>query len=427
MDGAPDVWGTPAPGAGSGPRRQRFPTKVYGRPVPERLGPYQIHEELGRGAQARVYRATHLTLQRPGAVKVITAGFGTTPRFVERFHREAHLAAMMNHPNIVGVYDSGEDDGFLWMGMELIGGPSCRDVLDRDGPIEPARAFDIARQVALALDHAAGHNVLHRDIKPENILLAPDGTAKLADLGLAKRDGDPGKASTKGKAVGTASYVAPEAVSSKKTADIRADIYSLGLVLIELITGAVPLQKTSVAETIIAHVHEDCPKLSTLATATISRDADLVVGIMTRRKRDGRYPKPKLLADDLEALRDATAPPHATAKLTEARTRRRARNVELGRESSAGLESTVLMKAVVMDTAGEIEIVEVSDDDADSPQARNASKRVARGRTQRIRVGAPPQSARAPGTSLAPIAAIGLLIVATAIGGAALAWLLVGG
>ena len=206
---------------------------------------------------ATVHEATDLRLDRTVAVKIMHVGLGDDEEFAARFVREARAAARLSHPNVVAVYDQGDDDGTVFLAMELIAGHTLRDVIAKEAPMSPSRALALLEPVvsALAAAHRAG--IVHRDVKPENVLIADDGRVKVADFGLAKAVGtDTQHTATGGVLIGTVSYLAPELVS-EGISDARADVYAAGVLLYELLTGAKPHEGESPIQVAYKHVHED--------------------------------------------------------------------------------------------------------------------------------------------------------------------------
>jgi streptogramin lyase/predicted Ser/Thr protein kinase len=201
---------------------------------------YRVEALIARGGMGVVYRATHLGLDRPVALKVIARELADREGFRERFLRESRLAARLDHPAVVPVYDSREVDGELIVAMRLIKGGDLRKLIDREGPLPPGRALDLLAQVAEALDAAHGAGVVHRDVKPHNILIEGD-RAYLSDFGLAKAVDESGAASG-ASVVGTAQYMSPEQWRGESVGP-AADVYSLGCVLYEALTGVAPFQR----------------------------------------------------------------------------------------------------------------------------------------------------------------------------------------
>jgi serine/threonine-protein kinase len=220
-------------------------------------GRYDIQRELGRGGMATVYLAHDVNHDRPVALKVVlpelAASIGT-----ERFQREIKLAARLQHPHILSVYDSGEAAGQLWFTMPFVEGETLRDRLVRETQLPVEEAVRIVREAALALDYAHRHGVVHRDIKPENILLS-DGQALVADFGIARAVGAEGSLTQTGMAVGTPAYMSPEQASGERGIDGRADVYALGAVLYELLAGEPPFTGPS-AQAIITRALTETPR-----------------------------------------------------------------------------------------------------------------------------------------------------------------------
>jgi streptogramin lyase len=213
---------------------------------------YRIEELIARGGMGVVYRATHLGLDRPVALKVIARELVDRPGFRERFLRESRLAARLEHPAVVPIYDSREVDGELIVAMRLVRGGDLRRLIDRDGPLPPQRAINLLAQVADALDAAHAAGIVHRDVKPHNILVEGD-RAYLSDFGLAKAVDESGAASS-ASVVGTAQYMSPEQWRGDSIGP-AADVYSLGCVLYEALTGIAPFQRAE-AETEPQMPHE---------------------------------------------------------------------------------------------------------------------------------------------------------------------------
>jgi len=209
-------------------------------------GRYELHRRLGRGGMAEVFLARDLQLDRPVAVKVLFTQFANDPSFVARFRREAQAAANLNHPNIVSVFDWGQEHGTYFIVMEYVDGQTLAEILRTGGPLDPERAAGIAGDVAAALGHAHAAGVLHRDIKPGNILISPSGRVKVADWGIGRAmDAAAEENLTQtGAVMGTATYFSPEQAQGLSL-DPRSDLYSLGVVLYESLTGQTPFQGDS--------------------------------------------------------------------------------------------------------------------------------------------------------------------------------------
>jgi serine/threonine protein kinase/beta-lactam-binding protein with PASTA domain len=271
---------------------------------------YRIGRRIARGGMASVYEAVDTRLDRTCAVKIMHPGLGDDEAFAARFVREARSTARLSHPNVVNVYDQGEDPnvdgGTLYLVMELIPGHTLRDVIGREAPAPPLRALALMEPVvsALAAAHRAG--LIHRDIKPENVLIADDGRVKVADFGLAKAvSADTQHTATGGVIIGTVSYLAPELVVDG-TSDARADVYAAGVVLYELLTGSKPHEGESPIAVAYKHVHEDVPPPSRSAPG-IPAYVDALVARATARDRAQRPADAGVLLHQLHRVSQALA------------------------------------------------------------------------------------------------------------------------
>lgn len=231
----------PSAGPATSPYQPRFLV-----PTPEELAPrfpqLEILERIGAGGMGVVYRARQKELDRIVALKILRPDFGPEANFAERFQREARAMARLSHPHIVTVHDFGRIDDVFYFVMEYIDGVNLRQ-LEKAGQLAPAQALALVPQVCEALQYAHEQGVVHRDIKPENILITRDGRVKIADFGLAKLAGHAEQAHLTGtwQVMGTPHYMAPEQVERPTEVDHRADIYSLGVVFYEMLTGELPL------------------------------------------------------------------------------------------------------------------------------------------------------------------------------------------
>jgi tetratricopeptide (TPR) repeat protein len=232
------------------------------RRIGTELGGYRIVEPLGRGGTSVVYRAEHVRLGRQAALKLLSPGIGEAD-FSGRFLRESQLAASLEHPSIVPIYDAGEADGLLYIAMACVEGTDLKTLLAEEGRLPLRRALYIVSQVGSALDAAHARGLVHRDVKPANILVAEDDHAYLSDFGAVKELASGGTTRT-GAFVGTLEYSAPEQIEGGAV-DARTDVYALACVLYECLTGSPPFHRPSEVAVLNAHLHAKPPKLTDAA------------------------------------------------------------------------------------------------------------------------------------------------------------------
>jgi class 3 adenylate cyclase/ABC-type branched-subunit amino acid transport system substrate-binding protein/streptogramin lyase/predicted Ser/Thr protein kinase len=260
---------------------------------------YRIEELLGRGGMGVVYRATDLRLERPVALKLITPELAEDDRFRERFLRESKLAASLDHPNVVPIYEAGEAEGRLFLAMRYVEGSDLKDLIVREGPLAPERTLAIAGQVAAALGAAHARGLVHRDVKPGNVLLDEHEHAYLTDFGLTKQVG--GASTQTGQLVGTLDYLAPEQIAGQEV-DGRTDEYALACLLYECLTGSPPFHRETEAQTLWAQMNESPAPLQSHAAL------DTVLEKGLAKAKEERYASAEeLLVAARHALRlDAT-------------------------------------------------------------------------------------------------------------------------
>ena len=247
-------------------------------------GRYRVLEHLADGGMASVYLGLDTRLDRDVAIKVMRPDLAADETFVSRFRREARSAARLAHPNVVAVHDQGEADGRVFLVMELVLGQTLRQVLDDEGALSPRAALDLLEPVLAGLAAAHDAGLVHRDVKPENVIIREDGTVKVADFGLARAVTSQTATGATGVLLGTVSYLSPEQVE-RGIADARSDVYAVGLVLFEMLTGRKAIDGETPIHVAFQHVHGDAPSLREtapelpdaldhLVAAAISRDPD---------------------------------------------------------------------------------------------------------------------------------------------------------
>jgi eukaryotic-like serine/threonine-protein kinase len=267
-------------------------------------GRYELHRRLARGGMADVYLARDQLLDRPVAVKVLFPQYAADPSFVQRFRREAQDSANLNHPNIVGVYDWGEENGTYFIVMEYVAGRSLADVLRQEGALLPARAADIGIDMAAALGFAHKNGVVHRDVKPGNVLLASDGQVKVTDFGIARaisstQEEDLTQA---GQVMGTATYFSPEQAQGRPV-DPRSDVYSLGVVLYEAVCGRPPFRGEDALAVAYQHVQEQ-PTPPTQINGDVDATLEAIILKCLSKSPQARYPSAEDLRADLRRYRE---------------------------------------------------------------------------------------------------------------------------
>lgn len=247
---------------------------------------YRIDERIAGGGMGTVYAATDERLSRQVALKLLKDSLAEDDRFVERFKREARAAAALSHPNVAGVYDYGQDGNYHYIVMELAPGQDLARLLRDEAPLDPERAAMLAAQIAAALGHAHSAGLVHRDVKPANALVDPKDRVKVTDFGIARAIGDSTLTAT-GTILGTAAYLSPEQAQGA-VVDARSDVYACGIVLYEMLTGAVPFTGDSAVSVAMKHLTEEVPVPSSLRPG-IPAELDEVVRKATSKDPKDRY------------------------------------------------------------------------------------------------------------------------------------------
>jgi serine/threonine protein kinase len=266
-------------------------------------GRFEIQATLGQGGMGVVYRARDRSLDEVVAIKVLRPDFARDPLMAQRFKSEIRLARRVRHRNVCGIHDFGEVDGLLYISMEFVDGVDLKRIVRQQGALPLDRACDVILQVAAGLQAVHDAGIIHRDLKTPNIMLEPNGTARLMDFGIAKKEDSEGGMTVTGQVVGTPEYMSPEQAQGYRI-DSRTDVYSLGVVAYEVLTGHVPFRGDTPISTILKHIHEPPP----LDGPPAERIPPALRGVLRRalaKSPDDRYPSAGALA---EAIRDARRP-----------------------------------------------------------------------------------------------------------------------
>ncbi len=264
-------------------------------------GRYRVEARIGAGGMAEVFRGLDTTLNRTVAIKVLKPQFASDPSFVERFRREAQAAARLNHPNLVGVFDTGADNGTNFIVMEYVEGRTLADFMDKGGRLAPAKVVEIAEKIAEALAAAHAQGVIHRDIKTANVMVTRQGVVKVMDFGIARLTTGPDTIAQTASVLGTAAYISPEQAQGQPV-DARSDIYSLGVVLYEMLTGAQPFTGDSAVAIAYKHVQEN-PRPPSALDPDIPARLDAVVMRAMAKNPANRYQSATEFGQDLERVR----------------------------------------------------------------------------------------------------------------------------
>src|SRR5262245_48919708 len=259
---------------------------------------YRITRKLGAGGMANVYLAEDQELGRRVAIKILNERHANDEQFVERFRREAKNAAGLSHPNVVSIYDRGEAEGTYYIAMEYVEGRTLKDLIVTRGPSPIPIAIDYIRQVLSALRFAHRNGIVHRDIKPHNVIVDSEGRVKVADFGIARAGTS--QMTEAGSIIGTAAYLSPEQARGAPV-DQTSDIYSVGIVLYELLTGTVPFTGETPVEIAMKHLSQ-IPEAPSTLRPEIPRDLDLVVLRALAKEPADRYRSAKEMDRDLELV-----------------------------------------------------------------------------------------------------------------------------
>jgi serine/threonine-protein kinase len=293
-------------------REDVLPTPPTGPALPTVLAErYQLDRSLGNGGMGEVFEATDLTLHRNVAVKLLSPSLVQDEPARARFLREARALARVNSPHVVAVYDAGEDDQRPYLVMELVEGTTLEQELERAGRLEPARAVAIAKDIASGLASAHGQGIVHRDVKPSNVFLTPSDAAKIGDFGIVRLERPDATLTLTGQTFGSPPYVAPEQATGG-TVDARADLYSLGCVLFQMLVGRRPFSGNDAVSLVYQHVHTTPPRVDSLHPEVPVALGDLVAGLMAKDPDD----RPDSAEEVQRALESVPTEPVATVTAT---------------------------------------------------------------------------------------------------------------
>lgn len=265
---------------------------------------YVLKELIGEGGMALVYKAECSLLNRTVAVKILRPQYAGDTEFVERFRREARSVASLSHPNIVSIYDVGEEFGCYYIVMEYVAGDTLKNIIKNEAPFSVKRSLDYTKQIAAALDHAHKHNIIHRDIKPHNILVTKDGRVKVTDFGIARAISESSFTQT-GIVVGSVQYSSPEQVKGGAVGP-QSDIYSLGCVLYEMLTGRVPFKGDTSISIAMQHLQEKMIPLSDIRN-DVSETVEIILEKCLDKKLNQRYATAEELLNDLNSPEEGIA------------------------------------------------------------------------------------------------------------------------
>ncbi|CAM3754811.1 Stk1 family PASTA domain-containing Ser/Thr kinase [Alkalicoccus chagannorensis] len=282
---------------------------MQGRRINER---YELIRPLGGGGMADVYLAQDLILDRYTALKMLKEQFAEDDEFIRRFHREAESSASLSHEHIVPIYDVGEDGSTYYMVMEYVEGQTLKEYIRSAGPLTPEETVRILSQMTAALDHAHRHRIIHRDVKPQNILIGLDGTAKVADFGIARAISEATITHTN-SILGSVHYLSPEQARGGRIT-YRSDLYSLGVIAFEMLQGEVPFQGDTAVSVALKHLQETLPPLE---RSDIPQPLNNVITKLTAKNPDDRYASASALLADLDTVLDPSRAGEAPLDLQE--------------------------------------------------------------------------------------------------------------
>src|SRR3954466_15772995 len=262
-------------------------------------GRYRLDAQIGAGGMSTVYRAFDQTLERQVAIKLLHRQIADDPDQLERFRREARAVAQLSHPHIVTVIDAGEEEGRPYIVFEYVQGETLKELIKREGPLDVDEAVAYAIEIARALGYAHSRNIVHRDVKPQNVLIDDEGSAKITDFGIARTLDEEGLTAD-GRVLGTTDYVSPEQAMGHEVTG-QSDLYSLGIVLSEVLTGDVPFKGDNQVAVAMKHVREQPPDVQ-LRRPEVSSALAAVLARATAKETARRYATDAELIADLEQV-----------------------------------------------------------------------------------------------------------------------------
>jgi len=299
------------------------------------LDDYELGERIGVGSVGTIFEATHKTTGSIVAVKFLSAGV-SSEQVVSRFAREMMILEKLSHPNILEYYGGGKQDGQLFFVMELICGGTLKDLLTNTGPLTWKEAAEVSRQIAGALQHAHNHGIIHRDLKPGNVFITKEGVLKLGDFGIARDQHEQGLTDV-GLTVGTYSYMPPELVRGEKELTGQVDLYALGCVMFELVTGRPPYLGDNFAQIFEQHLNAEPPRPSELGFSCPHKYEDLIVELMAKSPEDRPFNARSVqgyLGELLDAKTDDALPQPDDTAASELRTAKAMLSERVGRGTS---------------------------------------------------------------------------------------------
>jgi eukaryotic-like serine/threonine-protein kinase len=269
--------------------------------IPKKLGKYDVLDVVGRGGMGVVYKAIDPGIGRLVAIKMMTAGFANDPDLLKRFYREAQSAGKLQHPNIVTIYDLGDQDGNPYMVMQFLEGESLDSIIGSRRPIPLEQKLNAVIQVCNGLNYAHQHNVIHRDIKPANVMVLKDLTVKIVDFGIARIGNE--NVTRPGQLMGSVPYMSPEQIKDKAYVDSRTDIFSVGVLLYQLLTNALPFDGKDMGAILLKIIHDPPPPLQTYLPA-YPAELDGILALALAKNPEERYATADLLAFDLTRVQE---------------------------------------------------------------------------------------------------------------------------